>query len=602
MENEQASTSSDQGTGAGLPSARQNATYLRSRLRNIFESARKVDSPESNVLNSTNQLLEDIDPFEGRYVSWNLLEPPYDLAALYRIYEQSDLLQECVDAMIKNVDGFGFGLQFLGNDIKAADTPLAQANKQILEDFFNHANDTQSFTTIRKLMREDYEVVGNGALEVVRNLLGKVSFLNYLPFRYVRLSPIDQKGVTVPVLLPRNGKLVPIRMKKYFRKYAQMGVLQKKVRWFKELGDPRIMDATTGEYKRKASDCKMVATELLHFKTSFGGSTYGVPRWIGSLLDVVGRRHSQYVNYDLFENQGIPPVAILVSGGILTDESIEQLEALVRGARGVSEWNKILILESNIEAMGLDEKGTAKIELKNLTEFRKEDLMFDKYLKSTAENIRHKFRLPPLYTGATEEFTNATAKSSRLVVEEQVFVPERFEFDEVINNKIVRAELKIMDWRYVSKGPRLAGSEDINTGMDAFGKAGALTVNHSIQIANDLFGLSMSKYDQPWANYPLPIVLKLLELGRLERIEELEIDPKDMPPTGVNPLKPAGQQALPSGQPKAPLKLPPAAQKVLKSDMFTDEEKKLYRQLLFLQGMVEGRELTACEEHEHLDL
>jgi len=583
--------------------AAENATILRTHFRNLLKTnrrtiGRKDDSLplETGVVESTNQLLDDVDPFEGKYIAWNLLEPPFDLAALYRIYEQSDLLQECVDAMIKNVDGFGYGLQFLGDDVKDADTPEAKAHKRMLEDFFDHANDTQSFTTIRKLMREDYEVLGNGAIEIVRNLLGTASFMNYIPFRYIRLSPIEQKGITIPVLLPRNGKLMPIRMKKHFRKFAQMGVLQKKVRWFKEFGDPRIMDATTGEYKKKASDCKLVATELFHFKTSFGGSTYGVPRWIGSVLDVVGRRHSQYVNFDLFENQGIPPMAILVSGGILTDDSMKQLEDLVRGTRGVQEWNKVLILESNLDVMGLDEKGNAKIELKNLTEFRKEDLMFDNYLRSTAENIRHKFRLPPLYTGATEEFTNATAKSSRLVVEEQVFVPERFEFDEQINNKLIRNELKLYDWRYVSKGPRLAGSEDLTAGVTSFQAAGALTVNHAIQIANDLFGLSMSKYDQPWANYPLPIVLKLLELGKLDRIEELESESPQAPQRPVGQMLPAGS---PTG---VRMELMPAATKILKSDMFTDKEKNLYRQLLFLQGMVEGKALNACEDHEHTDL
>jgi len=123
--------------------------------------------------------------------------------------------------------------------------------------------------------------------------------------------------------------------------------------------------------------------------------------------------------------------------------------------RGVEKWNKVLLLESNIETVGLEEKGTARIELKNLSEYRKEDQMFGNYLESTEKNIRHRFRLPPLFTGSAESFTHATAKSAQVVAEEQVFVPERSSFDEAVNGEVVFREFQAEKWKYKTSGHKV---------------------------------------------------------------------------------------------------------------------------------------------------
>jgi capsid portal protein len=291
-----------------------------------------------------------------------------------------------------------------------------------------------------------------------------------------------------------------------------------------------------------------------------------MPRWIGTLLDVMGRRSASFVNYDLFQNQGIPPMAVLVSGGTLTDESLEELELVFRSARGLSQFNRVLLLESILEGAGIDDKGSAKIDLKNLSEYRKEDQMFDRYLKHTEKAIRHRYRLPPLHVGAAETFTHATAKSARTVAEEQVFVPERLSFDEAVNNELLVPELQIGMWTYKSKGPRIAGADELSKGVETFAKAGAISVNHAIDRANDAFGTQMSKYDQPWADYPITVVIEMLKAGALTLEGLGEIPPP--PNTG-------GRQ----GQ------LPGLPQKVLKSDMFNPAEKKLYKQMLLLQSM-----------------
>ena len=49
------------------------------------------------------------DPFKGQYGD-GILEPPYDLEVLARLPEHSNILAQCVEAMVTNIDGFGFTL------------------------------------------------------------------------------------------------------------------------------------------------------------------------------------------------------------------------------------------------------------------------------------------------------------------------------------------------------------------------------------------------------------------------------------------------------------------------------------------------------------
>jgi len=527
------------------------------------------------------------DPFltENYYNQEGLIQPPYGFAKLYQIYEESDVLQGCVDAMQQNVDGFGYGLQFLGDDVKEKDKPEAKTEHQKLENFFDYANEEQSWMTIRKQMREDYEVLGQGALEVVRNLSGAIQLVYYLPMKHLRQAKLDLKPQTVTIAIPRNGKIDYIKVKKYFRRFCQISSSGKKLRWFKSFGDPRPMNALTGVYS--VAPRGAAASEVIFVKHAMGGSTYGFPRWIGAIMDAMGRTSASFVNYDLFNSQGIPPMAVMVSNGVLTDDSVKELEAIIRGLRGVEEWNRVMLLESNPQSLGMEDKGSARIELKNLTEYRKEDMMFDTYLTNTERHLRHTFRLPPLYVGATETYTLATSKVSQVIAEEQVFIPERETFDEFINATIVQRELDCKLWKYHTKGPRIVGAEEVSKSVEVFTKSGAFSVNHSIGMANEAFGLTMSKYNAPWADYPLPLVIKLLEAGL--SVQGME-DVAKAPPT-PKPIAPAPQKLI--TQKSLPYYVP---EKIIRSDFFSDEEKVLYKKLLMVQDALERADVETGEE------
>lgn len=556
---------------------------LRARLRKAVTELNEIASSNDTIYKR--QVDDIVDTFTTEvYEAHQLMSPPYLFSRLYLIYEQSDVLQECIDAMCENVDGFGYQLQFLGNDSIEQETAEVKSQYEKASNFFDLANDAESWMTIRKKMRKDFEVLGNGGFEVIRNRRSEIAMVYHIPFKTIRLTRILESDtpIKVKVKIKRKGKDVEVVVKKYFRRFAQVKLTGEKIRWFKSFGDPRIMNALTGEFVSDANGNllkgkkypKIPASEIIHFKNDFGGAAYGIPRWIGAVLDIIGRRNAQYVNYDLFNNQGIPPMIIMVSGGTLTDESILELENLVRGMRGASEWNKVALLESNPESVGLEEKGSAKIELKNMAEYRKDDQMFDRYLKNTEKVIRHAYRLPPLYVGASEAFTHSTSKNARLVAEEQVFIPERKTIDEFINIQIVKKELNITMWSYKTNGPTIVGSEEISKGVETFSKAGGFTINHAIEMANEAFGLQMSKFSEVWANYPVPIVLKLVELGRLNELDTIQSKVVNDANTAQSNLEKADK----------------ATKKIIDSEIFTKEEKALYKQLMTIQHAIVTRE------------
>lgn len=534
---------------------------------------------------------EDTDPFDPFYIPvGSILRPPFSFANLYQIYEEGDVLAECIDAMVQNIDGFGYQLLYLGEDEDVLNDK--QAQKELLrgKNFFDRVNDEQSFTTIRKLMRADLEVIGNGSFEVVRNNYNLPAMMFHLPFRRLRMTKVDKVPTRVVVNIMRDGKMVSIPMKKYFRRFCQISaVTGLKLRWYKQFGDPRILDAKTGEYVNSRGEAKAVATEIIHYKIPFGDSPYGVPRWIQVLLDIKGRRSSQYVNWDLFENQGIPALAILVQGGVLTEESLEELEVMIRSMRGTEKFNRIMILEANPETQGLEDKGSVKIEIKPLAEYRKEDQMFTKYLDTSAESIRHRYRLPPLYVGWASTFTHATSKSAKEVAEEQIFVPERSSFDEGVDTRILPA-LEITKWKFTSKGPMIVGAEEISSGVTAFEQVGAFTVNHAISMANTAYGLQMSKFKEPWGDLPFGLIKALITGGMvLKGIKKFAEEPQAPP----KPASAPPELAVIQGGKKPPIVPNKAIKKMRAKGELSKEEEALYFRLKEIQSQIEEEEVEA---------
>lgn len=440
----------------------------------------------------------DKESFGG---SCMLLRPPYLPGKMYELAEQSSKLAACISAYVDNVDGYGYDIVSTvsdDDDIQGADNAEATA----LKDFFDAPNDMESFTTIRERLRRDIETTGNGYLEVVRGRDNTPVMVFWVDAKRVRISA-TRDPVNQVVEVRRGGQKISVPSEKRYRSYCMLtsegAATGPRARYFKQYGDPRVMDAETGEF---VAFPKIPASEIIHFKV--GNDVYGIPRWIGTLMSVMGSWKSNVVNYDLFDNQGIPPMIVTVTGGMLTDDSYQDLVALFRKAKGYRNFSKLLVLEAEGTGGSIDGKeAIPKLEIKNMTEHRKEDAMFLNYLNHCDADIqKNGFRLPGMFLGISDDANYATAFIVRKTAEEQLFIPERKRFDEIINKTLVR-DFGFSDLAFKSSGPVLQSTENIPQILSLLVQSGVFTVNGLISFVNAHLGTNIAMYAEAWADLPI---------------------------------------------------------------------------------------------------
>jgi PBSX family phage portal protein len=472
------------------------------------------------------------NPEEGLYTnaimeSFNLLAPPYDPFRLYRIIESSGTLGTCIEVMVDNVDGFGYELQYRGN-ADSLKSPEILQEREDLRNFFKRVNENQSFTKLRKEMRRDYESTGNSYMEVVQYNDGNISTLYRADARYVRLQAKQKEYVEITVPFYRNGKLIKTKVQKRFRRFAMItNTSLHDIRWFKEYGDPRKMCAVTGKYENEminGESIQIEASSIIHFKQ--GNDTYGIPKWVGISSTVLGVKDADYVNYTLFGDQGIPPLAIMVSGGRLTQDSVEDLIAIFESRKGVENFHKIAILEAAPADGNIDDIASqAKIDFKPLPQ--QDDILFGDYIDKSEKRIRAKFRIPALYLGLGEEFSRSTSQNIKMIAEEQSFSPERKDFDEIINFTLMH-DLGAVNWKFRSIGPKLVEGQEAIDAIGKFARAGSLSINQAVKVMNRVLDLDAPLYSQEWADYPAAMILELNKKGWLKDQENI-VDKIDMP-------------------------------------------------------------------------
>ena len=120
--------------------------------------------------------------------------------------------------------------------------------------------------------------------------------------------------------------------------------------------------------------------------------------------------------------------------------------------------NRAAIVEIQSASGTLEKPGSVGVKVERFGDSRQGDASSPTTRKPTEENIRTAFRLPPFFLGDSGSYNFATAVVAYMVAEEQVFGPERKEFDEIINKTIMK-ELGITKFQFVSKPITLKNAE-----------------------------------------------------------------------------------------------------------------------------------------------
>jgi len=450
----------------------------------IMKGDNPVSKSDAVILGSNAGYAED--RFVGLYESTKtpdgatIIPPQHNPDTLTSVVHSNNTLMQCIEAMEVNIDGTGF-------EIEPSD-PKMDASKVVGLDavigLMDEPYPTTTMTSLRRALRRDIEITGNGYLEVIRNAAGDIMLLKQIPsvtMRLCRLSP-HQK---VTKNMYRNGKSVRVSMQARLRPFAQ--IINRKPIYFKEYGASEHLDKHTGGWSSKVKP-KDRATEIIHFTAVLDGtSPYGVPRWINQTPSAIGSRKAEENNLDFFNSGGLPPVLITVSGGIMVKETKQALENYLNGKNSK---NRAAILEAYASGTSLDNSGSVKITVERFGSERVSDSMFENYDAKCSTRIRGAFRLPELYVGQNGG-NFAASRAASMLAEAQVFKPERREFDATMNLTIIR-ELSQGTVKMTSKQNTIKDGNLQMKGIAVARSTGAVSPESIVDNISDVAGVSLT--------------------------------------------------------------------------------------------------------------
>jgi PBSX family phage portal protein len=509
---------------------------------------------------SNAQALESKTGDQRLFEKAGALVPPYGPDLLCMLFEHSNSLRQNVEAYMVNIDGFGHRFEpVIDLDADDAEERVSDAifldrladessgkgtnvefptdeeveakieemkdemrlEKARLEAFFRFCCLDESFISLRKKTRQDREILGSGFWEVLRNKKGDISQFTYLAGFVIRLMPLDSDLVETEINVKRTPLTYEtIKVKRRFRRFVQC--FEGNKIYFKELGDPRVVSALSGKAYETFEQLQAEegeglnegeeipqATEITHFKIHSSRTPYGIPRWIGTLLAVLGSRQAEEVNFLYFENKSVPPLAVLVSGGRLSKDSTKHLEDYIKTKiKGRTNFHNILVIEGipadapAIEAAG----GKMKIEIVPLTMAQHDDALFQNYDGQNMDKVGMSFRNPRLLRGDIRDFNRATAEAALEFAEMQVYSPEREEFDWFMNRKIF-ADLLIKYWQFVSNAPTTRNPIDLAKIISMLVRDNILTPEEARELAQGIFNRDFKRIDELWTKIPPALLM-----------------------------------------------------------------------------------------------
>jgi PBSX family phage portal protein len=457
-----------------------------------------------------------------------IIPTPFDMKGLNKIANESSCLPQAIDAMVANLAGYGYRAVPTEEDGEMSPEEL-----QKLKDFVEWANSQESLSVVHRKYIHDYEKYGFGFYEVIRNRAGQVSLLRHAKSSRIRITRVDETPIPVEVTVQRGGRAVKVTERRKFRRYVQVinnviGSNQVKATrvYFKEYGDPRRLNWRTGRFQGEDGQGRVreadLATELLHGK-QISEDSYGQPRWIGQLPGILGNREAEMVNLRYFEDNTVPPLALMVSGGRLTRQSFDDLNKLLNEQGiGRDRQHQIMLIEATPETSGLDERGRVTLQMEKLASERQSDGLFKDYTDNNCAQVGSAFRLPPTLLGRSQDATFATANVSAWIAEAQVFIPERRKHDELLNKNIVNhpAGLGLQTVKLQSVGPTISNPQDIVKALTAGNVMGALTPRKAVEGLNEAMDIGIDQYPledeegyEEWMDKPIQIGLREIQSG-----------------------------------------------------------------------------------------
>lgn len=528
--------------------APQETRELSAQVRVLRGDKPSLPGPSSKQIITDSATSIAFSPASARTPVIPLAPPEY----LVTLVSYSSVLPQSIEAYVTNLARYGW--EVVESQVGR---PMDPKERAVLESFIESPNADQSLTAIHAHVVQWYETVGHSYIEVVRDSSGTPSILRTIENPCtVRVCPMDEEVVRVPYSINRGIRSATVVELKRFRLFIQES--NGETVYFKEFGDPRILDCRTGQFYAPGTDSVPLenrATELLMFKQNGPDAVYGGPRWWSLVPELLGSREAAEVNLQYFKDNTVPPMILSVTGGRLTGESFKELKDLLdTDGVGKARQNRILLLEAIAESPSIDDRGTTVgLQVDKLTDSRQSDALFGSYDEANRVKIRSAFRLPPVAIGLSQDVNFATANVSTFVLETQVFAPMRALFDEIYNKKLICGPkgLGLKTVKLRSKAPTVTNPEVVIRSLTALNVMGAVTPRLARNLANQLLQVNLSPYPEfgqdgyeEWMDSPLALTLREVGSGKQDVPDSTHLD-QQTKDASVKSIEAGGDVSIP---------------------------------------------------------
>lgn len=374
--------------------------FKASNTRSFNKFQRGLDGAESQQIHEK-EWLTGYDTFE-------VVEPPHNLEHLAKIYElpSASAHYAAVNAKVANIVGLGYRLVETPKTKRALEAAQESGEgkskklrrkldeqREDLLDYLEKMNEEDSFTEILTKVWRDYEVTGNGYIEISRKKDGEIGYIGHIP------------ATTMRIRRRRDG-------------FVQLSGFD--AQFFAHYGAG--IDSDTGEVKAIPNPINpgQKTNEVIHFKKySPNSGYYGVPDIIAAQSAIAGNEFASRYNLDYFENKAVPRYAIILKGATLTPNAEASLLSFFEASlKGQNHRSIYIPLPGDTPEQ--------KVELKlEAIEAGIQDSSFNNYRKANLSDILMAHRVPISKVSTGDGGSLAIARDADKTFKEQVCGPEQ---------------------------------------------------------------------------------------------------------------------------------------------------------------------------------
>lgn len=338
------------------------------------------------------------------YSAADCAQPTYNLEYLAKLYGADPYHAAAVDALVDNIVGLGYYLDFSRKTEKARIKASKKSpdNKAKLEEkledikfelsqFIDSLNQNDTFDeTLEKVARDRF-TMGNGYLEVGRNVDGTIGYIGHIPAHTMRIRRL------------RDGFVQYVGSRPiYFRNFGDRST-------------PNPFGSGT-------------PNEIIHFKRYSPEDTfYGVPEVTSAIVAIAGNKFANNYNIEFFENKAVPRYIVKTRGiNLSLAQQKELMKIFEANVKGRSHRTIIIPLP---RAENID------IEFEAI-ETKVQEGSFANYTKANIETILARHRVPANRLGSANASGTSANRDADKIFKESVCRPQQRIFEKLIGRVI----------------------------------------------------------------------------------------------------------------------------------------------------------------------